>query len=134
MAITRPFLEQWMEGNVCKIIADVVLPTSYAAGGMSITAGDLGMAKILGARQLGVVTAGVGALYVWNQTTGKLMVILPTGGAEASPTTLAAPAIAEAGSGGDSADFTIVPGVGKEIAATANLSSVTVRMEFTCIP
>lgn len=134
MALTRPFLEQWNEGNVAKIIADLVLPSSYAAGGVPITAGDLGMSKIIGARELGVVTGGVGALYRWNTSTGKLMVILPTGGADTSPTTLAAPGVVLAAGSGTPDSATITPGVGKEIAATADLGAITVRLEFTCIP
>lgn len=133
MGLQQPFVEQWNEGNLTKVIAEVVMPASYGAGGLAILASELGQAKILGAKILGVNTAGIGANWVWNQQTGKMMCILPTGGADTSPSTLAAPAIADSGSGGDSDTFAITPGIGKEIAATADLSGVTLTVEFACI-
>lgn len=148
MGLQRPFVDQWNEGPITKIVANYTLQTSYAAGGVAITPGELGMSKILGINVLGVNTAGIGLNHVWNKQTAKLMAIFPTGGAAASPTTLIQPAtgvVVAVPAGGvavtsDAAQpdlaetVTQTPGLGKEVAATADLSSIELALEITCIP
>lgn len=114
-------------GHKKRKLIDVTLDDSYPANGYTLDEFRVAVGPIEQAQQVGGNIASAGLLF--NYVSGKLVVMYPTGGAEDSPSALAAPAITEGGSGGDSATFTIVPGVGKQVLATTDLSTITVRLQ-----
>ena len=122
---------------------DVTFDTSYPAGGEAILPKELGRGEILGAKILGGNAAAAVLLYHWVVTTYKLMAMFPTGGGATAPTSLTAPVVAVTVPSGATAvtstaaqpdlTETFTPGQAKEVGATIDLSSITLRIEFTCI-
>jgi hypothetical protein len=123
-------------------IVDVTLDTSYVAGGYAINARDVGLGTLLGGLILGGNAAG-GRVLPWldhanaageEKTSVKLMLYFPSGGGAASPTSLTDPAITSgavavtSAAANGAADLT--PGQGKEVGATANVSSLRYRILF----
>lgn len=133
--ITRVPDSEDVWGRTKVTFKDITLDTSYpATTGYVINASDVGLKYLLG----GVVVGG-------NQASGKLLFILdfnagagelttavrlraffPTGGAGTAPTTLANPTITAGGTG----QAPIIPGVAKEVADTADLSTIILRVSF----
>ena len=108
--------------------------TSYPSGGYAISPANIGFTKILGAVMIGANSAAAGGILpVWNQGTGKLQLFYPTGGGVAAPGSLADPIVntgAVTASAVDAATPNIVPGRGKELLATTNVSTLSYIFEF----
>lgn len=113
-------------GRFRSVIADVTFDNSYATGGEPIAPADVGLRQILGARHIGGNAAHPKLIYGWDTTNNKLLAFFPTGGGGTSPTSLADPTITAGGTG----QAPIIPGQGKEVGPTADLTSITVRVEF----
>lgn len=136
-------------------VYDVTLDTSYPAGGYSIDARDVGLRNIYGANVVGGNLAGGRVLPHINvnaaagdlKSSVKFSLFFPTGGATASPTSLADPvatvanatipsgAVAVTSTAANGAIVTVpdavfTPGQGKEVGAAADVSTLTYRVIF----
>ena len=125
-------------------VFDVTLDTSYPnSTGYVINAGDVGLRVITGVTVIGGNKAA-GTLIAWPDLLGAgaggaevesvaLRLFQPTGGGGANPTTLAAPKVttgASTASAVDATTPTITPGIGKEVANTADVSAYVYRLQF----
>ena len=120
-------------GKHRRVVYDVTLDSSYPAGGEAITAAEVGLRVIEGARFIGFNAAASLMLLAWDPTNGKVIVNYPTGGATAAPAALADPISTTGASTASAVDATqpnITPGRGKEVLATTDLSTLVTRMEF----
>lgn len=116
-------------GNRRIVLGDVTLSTSYAAGGDTLAASALGLSTVEFA-----AFEGLNSLIElkYDRANGKVQAFFPVGGSPTAPTTLVDPvgatgAVAVTSS---AATLPIVPGRAKEVAATANLSTVVGRAYF----
>jgi len=125
-------------------VFDATLDTSYPnSTGYVINAQDVGLRVITGVKVLGGNKVA-GALIAWPDLLGTLAggaevtsvalrMFMPTGGAGANPTSLAAPGVttgASTASAVDATTPTITPGIGKEVANTTDLHTAVVRLLF----
>lgn len=121
---------------------DITLDNSYPnSAGYVINAQDVGLKYIRSAKAVGGNKAAGALLFHFDHgaTAGVLAnsVILrafqPTGGGGTNPTTLAAPVVSSGASTASAVDATtptIVPGIGKEVADTGDLSAYIIRVRF----
>ena len=143
-------------GNAYAAMYDLTFDASYASGGESITAAELGLKKLLGMLFLGGNAASGKLHYAFDTANSKILAWCPTGGASA-PTSLAAPAAAAPGVGtftvtttpdagattmtgsaakpalvgvitGALAAPALTGGQAIEMGATADLSTITIRI------
>lgn len=110
---------------------DITFDNSYPTGGYAVTGAMFGLRLLMGMDFIGG-NAGAGALLCAFRTdTNKIQVFYPTGGGAASPTTIAAPAIASGATTVTSAAANgandLVPGQGAEVGNTADLHTIQVR-------
>lgn len=119
---------------------DLILDSSYPAGGYTINAQDVGIKALYEAVVVGGNAVSGGLHYILDAGTAlgtatvvgvpptslKLRVFFPTGGGGTAPSTLIDPTITAGGTG----QAPIVPGIAKEVATGCNLSTVTVRVRF----
>lgn len=125
-------------------VFDVTLDTSYPnSTGYVIKAQDVGLRVITGVKVIGGNKAA-GALLAWPDLLGTdagggeytsvaLRAFQPTGGGGTNPTTLQAPKVSSGASTASAVDATtptIVPGIGKEVANTTDLSAYVYRLMF----
>lgn len=126
-----------VEGKLRSECWDVTFDTSYVSGGMSISAANIGANQIFGARHIGGNAAAGVLLYAWDTTNNKLLALFPTGGGSttslADPTaTIPAGATPVLSSSAQPAN-TLASGQAKEVGATADLHTITVRLQFIYI-
>lgn len=104
------------------------LSTSYATGGDTWTPNNFGMSTV---EQLDINSPGT-LIMLPDTVNLKIKAYYPTGGGGPNPTTPAAPKVSSGGSTAsavDATDPTITPGVGIEVAATADLSGTVVSFQ-----
>lgn len=121
-------------GNMRTVQYDIAFDDSYPTGGESVAAASVGLRKIEGAFCIGGAAAAGALLWFFDVVNSKIVALQPTGGGGTNPTTLAAPIVSSGESTASAVDATtptIVPGIGKEVADTADLSAYTkVRFIF----
>jgi len=120
-------------GRFRSVMYDMAFDNSYPAGGEAITPANVGLSKILGVTVKGGNAAHPKLIYGWDTTNNKLLAFFPTGGATAAPTSLANPIVTTGSATASAVDAVtpnITPGQGVEVGATADLSSITLRVEF----
>lgn len=124
-------------GKTPVFVFDIQLDDAYVTDGYTINASDIGLKALIGAQVIGgnaqapllnfaFVTGA--SLNTKNLPSSlKLLAFFPSGGANASPTTMAAPTLP---TGGGSTDNTITPGVGKQVASGGDLATFVLRVMF----
>lgn len=134
-------------GRFKVVFKDLVLDNSYPANGYVINASDVGLKLLYEGVEVGGNAASGGLLFTLDATSGlgtatidgvpntalKLRAFFPTGGATAAPSSLAAPKVTSGASSATAVNATtpdITPGVAKEVATGADLSTVTIRVRF----
>jgi hypothetical protein len=115
--------------------AKLVGPTSYSTGGVPVTASLFNLSVLDHVIIQGVTGAFLDAN--WDDVNKKIILSYPTGGATA-PASLSAPAATSTPASGATAvtssaaqpaiPVTFVAGLGKEVAASTDVSSVTVKV------
>jgi hypothetical protein len=146
LTITRVRSDVW--GKTRAVVADVTFDSSYPAGGELVAKEALGMRTVVeGGQIVGGNAAAAAYLAHFVPSTRKMMLMYPTGGANASPAALADPAGTQAAStipaGGTPVTSTaangaivtnpnpaLTPGKGKELLATTDASTLTFRVLF----
>lgn len=115
-------------GNIRYVAGTFDFDSSYPTGGEAVDLGTLGLEKV----EAMVVTGKSGVIFEYNYTDNKVVAVFPTGGAGTPGSALATPdGVAASGSSSatavDATTPTVVlnPGVGKEVANTQNLSTLT---------
>ncbi len=124
---------------------DLTLDDDYvAATGYPIAAQDVGFKSLYGALVIAANQAAGKLLFVFDKnndagevsSTLRLRAFFPTGGAATAPTALNAPvgitaagAVAVTGDADDAA-VVVTPGVAKEVAESANLATIKLRVVF----
>ncbi len=130
LTITKVADTEQSLGRLKMVVVDITFDSSYPAGGEAISASEAFMRRIIGVKPVGG-NAAAGALGChWDTTNNKLMLFYPTGGATASPAAIGDPKAVANTAGADTitADpVPITPGQGKELLATTDASSITVR-------
>lgn len=121
-----------VEGRLRSVIYDVVLDNSYPAGGEAVTAANVGLRRILGARHLGGNAASAMYLWSWDTANSKIICGYPTGSTIAAPAAVGDPIVAAGAVAvtGVNADGRFTAGRGKELANTTDASTLTVRFQF----
>lgn len=116
-------------GDKRVLLADVTFDNSYAAGGEAYTPQDFGMNLAV---ELLVPAPAGGLVFEPDHANNKLKAMYPTGGA--APAALGDPSVVvPAGATGVTSaaaqpNLTETAGVGKEVAAATDLSSITCRV------
>lgn len=143
ITIDKDSFDVW--GKHTHVQADFTFDSSYPAGGEALAAGDFMMKTIKGVQVVGQNAAAGRMMFSYDNTNKKLMCFYPTGGASASPGSLAdpvpsTPVLAHASGGvtvtSSAATMpdhaatagTQAPGRGKEVLDTTDLSTLTVRL------
>ena len=159
MSLTLAKIRETVLGNERAIAWDVTFDSSYVAGGMAVSAANVGLSQIVGARFLGGNAAAAKYLWQWDVDNSKIIASYPTGGDQTSPSALADAAVAAPAAGtfavtttpdsgstpmtgsaakpalagvisGALAAPAMTPGRGKELQAATDASSLKVRFEF----
>ena len=102
----------------------IAFDSSYPTGGESLTPSDLGLRTI----DILLAAPAGGLMFEYDNANQKLKAIYPTGGGGTNPTTLADPIVSTGAASATAVDATtptIRPGRSKEVADTANLSTIT---------
>ena len=127
-AVTVAITNQFPAGGPLRLITGTLtMSNSYAAGGDTCPASAFGcssMSLVL----LEAVKAGVA--FTYDHTNSKVIAYYPTGGSVTAPTSVSAVPVGESGATpvtSSAATLPITPGVGKEVGATADLSTVVLR-------
>lgn len=131
-ATTVTLQNQFPSGGPLRLITGTIaFSNSYATGG------DTCAASAFGCTSLTVLLHDYhksGLMFSYDYTNGKLQAFYPTGGSVASPTTVnAVPSGAGAAgatpvtSSAATVPVAVTPGVGKEVGATTDLSTITLR-------
>lgn len=128
MALTTTVNKNSVIGEQRLVTFTTAFDSSYPTGGESLTPADLGLVRI----DFLECSPKSGMLFEYDYADEALMAIFPTGGAGTPAAALAVPTgLAATGAQTASAvDATrptvaILPGVGKEVASTQNLSTLT---------
>lgn len=121
--VTATNIKHSVFGDRRYVTADVTFSTSYAAGG------DTGLLALLGLKTTDWLKAEnkSGLQFEWDEANGLLLAIFPSGGDTTSPTALDDPIVTAGSDTASAVEGTtplITPGVGKEVAATADLSAL----------
>lgn len=123
-------------GRTRRKVFDITLDTSYSTGGLAIAAAAVGLRVIQGGRIIGGNAAAKVLQYHIDTTTtpgaAKLIALFPTGSTLAAGTALADPILNAGGTAvtASAATGPFAAGQAKEVGATANLSTLIVRVEF----
>lgn len=143
ITIDKDSFDVW--GKHTHVQADFTFDASYPAGGEALVAGEFMMKTIKGVQVVGKNAAAGRMMFSFDNVNKKLMCFYPTGGATASPGSLADPVpstpvlthvtdstpvlstAAQMPSHAATAG-TQAPGRGKEVLATTDLSTLTVRL------
>lgn len=130
---TLTLKEQTVLGNMRVGIYDFDFDSSYPDGGESLSASSLGLSEILYVDILPRDEVSGKMIYDFDLANSKIQVLYPTGGA--APAALAAPAFtvtsgatAMTGTAAVNAAITETAGIGVEVAASTDLSTIKVRL------
>ena len=132
-AATITITNQIPVGGLRMLTGTITMSSSYAANGDTCAAAGFGVLT------LNVIVHDYvrsGLAFSYDYTNGKMKAFYPTGGSVTSPTTVTAvPASTSTATDGATpvtssaatvpVTTTITPGVGKEVGATADLSTIT---------
>lgn len=139
MADTFTLVADDVIGSKRVVVMDITTD-SYTAGGIACT-GKVPLRRIASARRCGGNAAANNYLWMFDTTNKKIVASYPTGGDATSPASVADPTVVttpDAGSTGLTGSAAkpalagvVTPGRGKEVKASTDLSSLTVRFEFT---
>lgn len=124
MALTIAITRTERMGRMKYVTGTIAFDSSYPTGGESLTAANVNLNVI---KDLSAQPSG-GLIFSYDMTNKKLLAYQPTGGGGTNPTTLQAPKVsggAASASAVDATTPTIVPGIAKECANTADLSAIT---------
>lgn len=106
------------------------LGSSYNTGGMAVTAANFEFPGTIAELDLGPTG---GLIFEWDKTNGKVKAYYPTGGATASPAATGDPKVSTGASTASAVNATspaLTPGLGKEVAASTDLSASTFTTRF----
>lgn len=126
IVIDKDSFDVW--GKHPRILADFTFDASYPAGGEPLVASAFGMKLLKTVEKVGGNAAAGRLLFHFDTENVKLMCFYPTGGAQDSPAALADPDLS---AGGATDNDSLIPGQGKEVLDTTDLSTITVRLQVT---
>lgn len=133
MGLTISDKKRTVVGEQALVTFTVAFDSSYPTGGESLTPEDLGFINHVDVLSCSPKS---GVLFEYDYTNKKLKAVFPTGGAGTPAAALAVPVATIAAGAttvtGASATpgVAISPGVGKEVASTQNLSTLTAVRGF----
>lgn len=124
MALTISITNYELTGKSKRVTGTIDFDSSYPTGGESLTPAQLRMSVV---KSFATETTG-GLIFKYDKANKKILAYQPTGGGGTNPTTLQAPKVSSGASSASAVDATtptIVPGIAKECANTADLSGIT---------
>lgn len=128
-ATTITLTQQFPVGGFRLAAGTCTLSSSYAANGDTCTPAQFGLTSI---SLILFDYHAAGLLFSYDYSAGKLKAFYPTGGATTAPSTATAvPQVTTGVATASAVNATtpaLTPGVGKEVAATADLSGVTIHV------
>ena len=126
MSLTFTKTKEGVVGDLRYWAGTILLDSSYPTGGYAITAANFLFSSTIYLANLG---EGGGIVAEWDRTNSKIKMVYPTGGVAASPAAIGQPSIAAGSTTVTSTQATaqIIPGQGKEVGNTTDLSTITVQ-------
>lgn len=109
-------------------VVDLTGDNSYPTGGYPVTAADFGLTDII---HVAIQQGRVGLIFEYDYVNQKVIFRYPTGGATASPAALAVPAVTTGASTASAVNATtpaLTPGQAKELLATTDVTTVSIRL------
>jgi hypothetical protein len=124
MSLTISGLTQTVVGDLAYVSGSLAYDSSYPTGGESFAPTDVGLSSF----DLVLCSPTKGVIFEYDYANSKLKAVFPTGGGGTPASALAVPKVSSGSSSASAVDATtptITPGVGKEVASTQNLSTLT---------